>query len=130
MAYQRITVIRAPLPAHATTNEKLLWLGGSLGLFNARDKDKSCFRVFVTLVKEPQGLSSDDIAEQLRLTRGTVVHHLNKLMHAGIAEHGSGTYALRRESLHELINELDRNTQRTLTELKMIAEELDKTLKR
>ena len=68
-------------------NQELQWLGNSLGLFNLRDRDSSCFRVFITLIrkaKRNQPVSSDEIAEILGLTRGTVVHHLARLIDIGI----------------------------------------------
>jgi len=62
-------------------NEELRWLGNSLGLFGLRDRDSSCFRIFITLLRQTKRnevVSSDKIAERLSLSRGTVVHHLNK----------------------------------------------------
>ena len=49
---QKITVIKVRRSHGADINRELQWLGNSLGLFNVRDKDSSCFRVFITLVKE------------------------------------------------------------------------------
>ena len=48
---QRITIINVRKPALRTINDELQWLGSSLGLFNLRDKDKSCFRIFIELLK-------------------------------------------------------------------------------
>ena len=79
---QTITIIRNRLPKKQV-NEELQWFGDSLGLFNLRDKDKSCFRIFLELVKAAKvnnPLTSDEIGEHLKLSRGTVIHHINKLM--------------------------------------------------
>ena len=48
---QRITIIRMRRPETPSLNEELQWFGSSLGLFNLRDKDKSCFRIFIELLK-------------------------------------------------------------------------------
>ena len=83
----RITVMRVRKYDAPNINQELQWIGSSLGLFNLRDKDSSCFRVFIILVRtarQNKPLTSDEIAEKLRLSRGTVVHHLTKLMEAGI----------------------------------------------
>ena len=86
---QQVTIINIRKPGRSLNNE-LQWFGSSLGLFNLRDKDKSCFRIFIELlkaVKHNHPLTSDEIAERLKLTRGTVVHHLNKLMGSCIVIH-------------------------------------------
>ncbi len=129
--FQRITIIKSTRPAARDINEQLQWLGSSLGLFNLRDKDKSCFRIFIELLKaskQKNDLSSDDLAAKLRLSRGTVVHHLNKLMEAGIVVHDSGSYLLRVENLEILINELQKDIHRATEDLKEIAKEIDKVL--
>ena len=83
---RHITIVQLPPPRGHNINFELQWLGNSLGLFGERDKDKSCFRVFITLVKEGRRrpLTSDMIASQLQLSRGTVVHHINHLMSSGM----------------------------------------------
>ena len=78
----KVTVVRIRKELSGNVNQELQWVGNSLGLFNLRDRDSSCFRVFITLVKRAKQntpITSDDVADRLRLSRGTVVHHLNKL---------------------------------------------------
>jgi len=78
---KRVTVVKLRRISSGNTNADLQWLGNSLGLFGLRDKDSSCFRIFITLVKRSEEpISSDEIAGRLHLSRGTVVHHLIKLM--------------------------------------------------
>ncbi|MDP7116224.1 MAG: ArsR family transcriptional regulator [Candidatus Woesearchaeota archaeon] len=129
--FQRITIIKSRRPVVHDINEQLQWLGSSLGLFNLRDKDKSCFRIFIELLKSSKKkdpLSSDELANKLKLSRGTVMHHMNKLMGAGIVVHENGKYLLRVENLEVLINELQKDIQRTTEDLKEIAKEIDKVL--
>jgi predicted transcriptional regulator len=128
---QRITIINIRKPAERNLNQELQWLGTSLGLFNLRDKDKSQFRIFIELLKAAKSkklLTSDQIASDLNLTRGTVIHHINKLMEAGIVVHEGNKYALRLENLSELINELEKDIKRTLEDLKEVAKNLDQKL--
>lgn len=129
MRFRKLTIIKAPSPG-LDVNEQLQWLGGSLGLFNPRDKDKSCFRIFIVLLKttKRQELSSDDIAARTGLTRGTVVHHLNKLMSAGLVESYKSRYLLRVDSLEELMDKIDQDIKRTVGDLKDIAAEIDRKL--
>ena len=130
-----ITVIKIKRPRHGEINEELQWLGASLGLFNLRDKDKSCFRIFIELIKNAkicdEPLTSDQIAYRLNLTRGTVIHHVNKLISAGIVEkEGNRGYNLRTNSLNELVDELQKDMARNFEGLKKVAMDIDKKLKR
>ncbi len=54
---QRITIINIRKPAERSINQELQWLGTSLGLFNLRDKNKSCFRIFIDLLKAAKNKS-------------------------------------------------------------------------
>ncbi len=127
---QRITIIRRRLPSQSL-NEELQWLGSSLGLFNTRDKDKSCFRIFIELLKttkQQKPLSSDSISTKLALSRGTVVHHLHKLQEAGIVVIEHKGYMLRVNNLKRLVDELEHDMERTLEDIKEIADRIDKRL--
>ena len=129
---QKITIIKSRKPAENNLNQDLQWLGSSLGLFNLRDKDKSCFRIFIELLKATKRkhpLSSDELAYRLNLTRGTVVHHINKLMEAGIVVNELNRYMLRVDNLKELIDEIEKDLQRTCSALREIAEEVDDKLR-
>ena len=112
-------------------NRELQWLGSSLGLFNLRDKDSSCFRVFITLVKKSkrdETLSSDDIAEQLHLSRGTVVHHLTKLMNSGIVVREKEGYLLRENTLRQVIQDMRQEMERMFAEMETVAKEIDERM--
>lgn len=131
MFSQRITIIKISKPIDKSVNRELQWLATSLGLFNLRDKDRSLFRVFIELLKAAKvnrPLSSDELAYNLHLSRGTVIHHINKLMESGIAIHHRNRYMLRVSSLKELIDEMEKDLVRACESLKDIAEELDEKL--
>jgi len=133
MAYirQRITIVSINRPSQKNINQELQWLGSSLGLFNLRDRDKSCFRVFLELLKSAKAgslLSSDDISAKLSLTRGTVIHHINRLIESGLVVHEGNTYTLRVSNLRMLIDELEKDARRTWEDLKDIAREIDEQL--
>ena len=127
----RITIMNIRKPVQKNVNQELQWLGSSLGLFNLRDKDKSCFRIFIELVKSANRnipLSSDELAYRLDLSRGTVVHHLHKLLDSGIVVEARKGYILRVDSLRELIDEVEKDLRRTCDDLKKMAEEIDESL--
>ncbi len=128
---QKITIISLKKPSGKNINRDLQWLGTSLGLFNLRDKDKSCFRIFIELLKcakMRKPISSDELADKLGLSRGTVVHHINKLIEAGIVIPEKNRYTLRVDKLTMLIEELQKDLRRTMDDLKDVAAEIDKWL--
>ena len=128
---QRITIVNIRKPAEHNVNQELQWFGSSLGLFNLRDKDKSTFRVFIELLKSAKHkhtLTSDELAERLSLSRGTIIHHINKLMESGIVIHEGNRYILRVENLKSLIEEVEKDIKRACEDLKEVAKEIDNRL--
>ena len=128
---QRITIVNIRKPAEHNVNQELQWFGSSLGLFNLRDKDKSTFRVFIELLKSAkakQTLTSDELGLRLTLSRGTIIHHINKLMESGIVIHEGNKYTLRVENLKSLIEEVEKDIKRACDDLKEMAREIDNRL--
>ncbi len=129
--HQKITIIKFRKPLKKDINEELQWLGSSLGLFNLRDKDSSCFRIFIELVKssrKKKPLSSDELAYKTGLSRGTVIHHLNRLMGSGIVVNEKNKYILRVENLKVLVDEIEKDIKRACSDLKEIAKNIDEGL--
>lgn len=131
MFVRRITIVNIKRPPRHSLNEELQWLGHSLGLFGERDRDKSCFRIFIELLKALKttgGLSSDQLADRLHLSRATIVHHLNTLMERGIVLHQGNRYVVRTNSLSALVDDLQKDMERSMEKLRRTAEELDRVL--
>lgn len=131
MRFVRITIIRTEKPEKDNLNQELQYLGESLGLFSERDKDKSCFRIFIVLVKSlktGRSLTSDEIAEQTNLSRGTVIHHLNRLMESGIVVSQKSYYMLAIDSIEELVDLAKNNIIKTFDNLKTTAKSIDRKL--
>lgn len=127
----RLTVIKLRKPAEKDVNKDLQWFSESLGLFGDRDKEKSCFRVFLELIKasrRKKALSSDELALRANLTRATVIHHLHKLIESGLVVHNENMYLLRVENLENLVTELRKDIMRTFEDLQDIAKDLDEEL--
>ncbi len=126
---QQITIVKVRKTFGDNVNEELRWLGNSLGLFGLRDRDSSCFRVFITLLKRRNhAISSDEIAEMLRLSRGTVIHHLTKLMNSGIVVRERKGYLLKENNLESVINEMKKDVGTVLENLREAAKEIDEEL--
>ena len=130
--YPKITIIKIRKPVRNELNEELQWVGASLGLFNLRDKDRSCFRIFVELLKSSKignGLSSDEVAFKSGLSRGTVIHHINKLIESGLVIVEERKYVLREAKLEPLIDEIEKDVIRSLDGLRGIAKDIDHKMK-
>ena len=128
---QRITIVQIRKPAEHNVNQELQWLGTSLGLFNLRDRDKSTFRLFIELLKSAKAnhmLTSDELAAKLSLSRGTIIHHINKLLESGLVVHEGNRYILRVENLRTLIEEIEKDIKRACDDLKEVAREIDSRL--
>ena len=131
MHFIKITIIRTGKPEKDNLNQELQYLGESLGLFSERDKDKSCFRIFIVLVKAlktGRRFTSDEIAVQTNLSRGTVIHHLNRLMESGIVINQKSSYILAVDSIEELVDLAKNNIMKTFDNLKSTAKNIDKKL--
>ncbi|MDD5086940.1 MAG: ArsR family transcriptional regulator [Candidatus Nanoarchaeia archaeon] len=131
MIYQRITIIRQGKSNEKDINKDLQWFGSSLGLFNLRDKNSSCFRVFIELLKssrKQRPLSSDQLAYMTGLSRGTVIHHINRLIESGMVVSEKRGYILRVSNLKVLVDEIEKDMKRTFDDLKEMAKQIDKEL--
>ncbi len=129
--FQRVTIIKIRKTEQKDINKDLQWLSKSLGLFGERDKEKSCFRVFIELLKSArkgQSLSSDEIAIRTNITRATVIHHLTKLIETGIIIPVDNKYFLRTDNLEMLIEEIKKDVLRVLEDMKQMATDLDEEL--
>lgn len=124
----KVTIIQLEKPENEL-NKEIQWLCHSLGLFGERDKEKSCYRIFIELLKNKKGISSDEIAEHTHITRGTVIHHINKLMDSGIVISQKNRYKLRTRNVYKLIREIEEDIQETLQEMEKIAKKIDKQIK-
>lgn len=127
----KITIYKSRKPAGENVNQDLQWFCDSLGLFGKRDRDKSCFRMFVVLLKSlhsTQSLTSDELSEKVGLSRGTVVHHLHTLIGSGLVIRDRNKYMLKVDNLSSLVEEVEHDLIRTMNNLRHVAEILDKRL--
>ncbi|MAG52336.1 MAG: hypothetical protein CMH62_00060 [Nanoarchaeota archaeon] len=126
--FRKILIVKKEKP-RLERDEELQWISNSLGLFNSdRDKERSCYRVFVELVDKKTPLRSDDIAEHSRLSRGTVVFHLNKLMESGLVINVDNKYKLREKRISTIIKKMRKDISQHLKEIEEIAKDFESKL--
>jgi len=125
--FRKITVVRI-CDREETINRELQWLSQSLGLVSQRDKDQSCYRVFLEILKTKKPLSSDELAYKLNLSRGTVVHHLTKLIGAGIVVVQDNLYSLRGKNLETTLKKIKADILSAYEEIEDVGKKIDKKL--
>lgn len=129
LADYRILAVR--LPPTANYEIDIEWICRSLGFLEARDKKKTAYKIFKALLeatREGRGLSSDELAEKVGLTRGTMVHHLNKMIKGGLVIYHEGQYKLRERSLKSTLEEIERDINRVFENIYKVAQAVDETL--
>lgn len=112
-------------------NTDLQWLCLSLGLFPVRDYNSSMYRLFIELIKDrrlKQVSSSDEFAARVGLSRGTVVHHLNKMMEAGIVVRQQSGYVLKEKSVEKMVQDIRSEIDELFDEITQVAERIDERL--
>lgn len=119
-----------PIP-ESNTNEELHWISQALGLFNDRDTEKSCHRIFIQLVKAKKDnklLSSQELADISNLSRSTVLHHLEKLIESNIVMETSHKFILIDPNMNSIILRLKKEMNEFMDEMDKISKKLDKEL--
>lgn len=112
-------------------NAELQWLCSSIGLFSARDYDSSVYRLFIELIKDAKTntfSTSDELALKVDLSRGTVVHHLNKLMDSGIVVRQKNYYVLKEKNVKKLVESLRNDVDELFKEIERAADKIDRLL--
>jgi DNA-binding MarR family transcriptional regulator len=124
-------IIDVKMPDTTSLGSDVEWICRCFGFFESRDKARTAARIFKALLgvaKEGKGLSSDEMAEEIGLTRGAMVHHLNKLIRSGMVIRREGRYELRGRSLRRTVREIKRDVDRIFENAEEVAESIDKNL--
>ena len=125
--FKKITIIKLRTP-EKSINKEIQWFSQSLGLFTQRDKDKSCFRIFLEIIKTKKPQSSDELAYKLNLSRATVIHHLTKLTASGIVVVNDNKYSLRAKNLESTLKKMKADFLSAYEEVEEVAKEIDKKI--
>jgi predicted transcriptional regulator len=129
LAQYLLLSVRKPTTAEYETD--LEWLCRTFGFLESRDKQKTAYLIFKALVEATahnNGLTSDELAEKLSLTRGTMIHHLNKMMKSGLVIFHESKFKLRERSLKNTMEEIRRDINRLFENIFEISESIDRSL--
>ena len=128
----RVQVKKMQTPAPGNLDKDIDFICKSFGYFSQRDKQDTAGKIFRLLVKETSreslGLRSDEIAMQLDLTRGAIIHHLNSFLSAGLVVKEKNMYRLRSQSVQRCIEEVKEDMDRIFKRMIQIANEIDERL--
>ncbi len=130
-ALRQFTVKKLREPGEKKLDEDIKWVCNSLGFLTSRDQDKTAFRILKALLqsaKEGKGLTSEELAQRVKPTIGSVIYHLKKLMKAGLVVKLNSTYELRMNSFLKTIDEIEKEIINTLGDIKKIAKDIDTTV--
>ena len=125
----KIVIRKVERPFKPDFENQLAWICSSLGFFEPIDKDKNAAAVFKEIVlatENGEALTSTAIAERIGMSRGSVINHLNNLLHSGMIEKNGKFYSARCKSMQRTIEGIEEDVERIFSQLKKSAAEVDK----
>ena len=128
MEYRLFSVRKPPT---VEIEQDIEWICRSFGFLESRDKKRTAYLIFRAIVeaaKKDEGLSTDKLAQKINLSRGTIVHHLNKMIKSGLVIHHEGQYKLRGRSLKSTIIEIQKDIDRFFSDLQYVVETIDQKM--
>ncbi|KYK25525.1 hypothetical protein AYK26_05825 [Euryarchaeota archaeon SM23-78] len=127
-ALKQFIVKKLKEPTEKDLNKDIEWVCNSLGFLTPRDQDKTALRILKALIKaseEGKGMTSEELTQVVEPTIGSVIYHLNKLIKAGLVIKIDSAYELRMNSLLATINEIRRDMNLALEDIKKVASDID-----
>jgi predicted transcriptional regulator len=125
---RQFTVKKLREPVNKQLDQDIEWICNSLGFLTTRDQDKTAFKILKALIKsatQREGMTSEELSRYVEPTVGSVIYHLKKLMKAGLVVKLESRYELRMNSFLKTIEEMEKEIANTLTDIKMIAKDID-----
>lgn len=125
----RLVIRRVEPPFSNTIEKELDWICQSFGFFEPIDKEKTAaavFREIVSATEKGLALTSTAIAEQVGMSRGSVINHLNNLQRSGLITKNGRYYSSRSRSMYRTIEEIEEDIDRIFDRMKQRAREIDK----
>jgi len=125
---KKISLRKLEIPAEDSLKKDLEWLCETLGLVSGRDIDGTVVKILQNILKAQingKGITSDELAEKLLLSRGTVNYHLRSLIDLGLLSRDKNLIKLRNSSILRTITEIKREIDDIFIDVFKISEHLD-----
>lgn len=128
---QKFVVKKLRQPTDKVLDKDIEWVCNSLGFVSLRDQDKTAYQIIKALIKTAKngkGLTSDELTQVVEPTISSVIYHLKKLMKAGLVVKLESRYELRMQSLSATINEIQREINAALEDIKKVSGDVDNSI--
>ncbi|MDD5147995.1 MAG: helix-turn-helix domain-containing protein [Candidatus ainarchaeum sp.] len=125
----KVVVKKIEPPFSRDLDKELEWLCSSLGFFEPIDREKTAsgiFRAVVVAAEKGRPVSSTQLAKSVKMSRGSVINHLNNLQRSGLIVRQGRFYAPRSQSMFRTIEEIQEDIERIFEKMKKTAREIDR----
>lgn len=125
----RITIKRIEPPFRSSFEEDFNFICKSLGFFEEIDKEKTASSIFKQIVRNYERgrmLTSTELARIVKMSRGSVINHLNNLITAGLVMREGRFYVPRSKSIFRTIQEIEEDIERIFDRMEKRARIIDR----
>ncbi len=131
-ALNQFTVRKLRESSPEQLDQAIEWVCNSLGFVTKRDQDRTALVILKALIKsarDGEGMTSENLADLAQPSVGAVIYHLKKLMRAGLVVKAGSSYMLKMNTLTGTIDDIQKDIDNTLEDIKYASEGIDEELK-
>jgi DNA-binding Lrp family transcriptional regulator len=128
IALKQFSIRKLREPTENKVDDDIKWICNSLGFVTKRDQDNTAFEILKALIKAAKyskGLTSEELSRMVEPTIGSVIYHLKKLTKSGLVVKIGSAYQLKMNSLLATIDDIHKEINLTLEDIKKISTEID-----
>ncbi len=125
---QQIVLKKIEKPLEKDIVKDINWVCDSFALSSGRDTSSIANKIVAGVIEKLSRnirISSDMLANDLKITKATVNHHLRNLISSGLIYREKRLIYIRGGSLKAAVEEIRKDANRILDEIESIAEEID-----
>lgn len=125
---QKIIIRSIDKPRETKIKDEVKWICNSLGLMSGRDVNDISFKIMYELLElfsEENLISTEEVANSLKIESPRVNHHIRSLMDSGIIFREKRKIALRGGSLSAAIEEMRRDSNQMFNRLLEVSKKVD-----
>lgn len=125
---RQITVRNLERPFEKSLSNDINWVCESFGFYEKIDKNKTSAAIFKILLEKTrnnQGVTTRELAKELKISRISALNHMKKFITAGLASQEGLEYWLRSPRLQRTIRELRKDLNRIFEDIEEITGEID-----
>lgn len=126
-------IIRVIRPPHyKNLEEDLKWICKVLGITSNRDRNETSYKIFREILyasRNNRFPTIEELSNNLKISRTAVLHHVRVMMERGIIIRHGKYLEMRTMNLENTLDEIFEDLERAISNIKRIAESIDKELK-